>query len=136
MQNVLSQLVRRCAVGACIVVILSSLTVGCGTKKQKAATSAELITTLKEHKDADMRAWAARELGHMPGQEAAAGVQALTDALQDPQDNVRMAAAYGLADLGAAAAAAVPALSKTLEDRSAQVRTAATYALKQIQPKK
>ena len=107
-----------------------------GCSRREELTSGDLIKTLKEDKNPDMRAWAARELGRLPGKDAPATVSALTQALQDSHDDVRMAAAYGLADVGAEAASAVPALTKANQDRAAQVRTAAAYALKQIQRKK
>jgi HEAT repeat protein len=112
--------------------LLASVT-GCGAKQE--FTTADMIRTLKEHKDPDMRGWAARELGRLPGGDAA-GVQPLTEALRDPDKNVRMAAAYALADLGPAAAPAVPALHKARQDEAVLVRDAAAYALKQIQRKK
>jgi HEAT repeat protein len=83
-----------------------------------------------------MRGWAARELGRMPGKDAPAHVTGLVQALQDSHEDVRMAAAYGLADLGPEAISAAPALTKASQDSAAKVRKAATYALKEIQRKK
>jgi HEAT repeat protein len=116
--------------GILIGVVLLS---GCSRRDE--VTAADLAKTLFEHKDPDMRGWAARELGRTP-KDAAASVKALTQALQDPHDDVRMAAAYGIADLGTGASAAVPALKKAEKDRAAAVRQAAIYALKEIQRKK
>src|SRR5262245_27463139 len=83
--------------------------VGCG-RKQEEYSAAHLLKTLKEHADPDMRAWAARDLGRFPDKDAAT-VTALTEALKDPSDGVRLAAAYALADVGAMAAPALPALN-------------------------
>jgi HEAT repeat protein len=118
-----------------VFLALAAVVLMAGCNRQEGAAPADLVKTLTEHKDPDMRAWAARELGRTP-KDAAVGVKALTDALQDPHDDVRMAAAYGLADLGAEAAAAVPALKKANQDRSVRVRDAVAYALKEIQRKK
>lgn len=115
------------------LVILAAFA-GCSRKQE--ITSEGLLKTLKEDKNPDMRGWAARELGHMPGKDAPAHVNGLTQALQDPHEDVRMAAAYGLADLGTESVSAVPALTKANQDSSARVRTAASYALKEIQRKK
>jgi HEAT repeat protein len=107
---------------------------GCSRKVE--ITSEGLLKTLKEDQNPDMRGWAARELGRMPGKDAPAHVNGLTQALQDPHEDVRMAAAYGLADLGPESTSAAPALTKANQDSSARVRTAAAYALKEIQRKK
>ena len=110
------------------------LTAGC--QRQEQYTQQDLVKTLKEHGDPDMRGWAAQALGRVAREEAAASVPPLTEALKDPHENVRMAAAYALADLGKQAASAVPALKKLDQDRAVSVRQAAAYAVKQIQRQK
>ena len=110
---------------------LALLGVGCG-KERKHYTVPELIQTLKDS-DPDMRYWAARELGKTSGPDAKAAVEALAEALRDPDETVRMGAAYGLADLGPEAKSAVPALKQASKDTSKQVRDAAAHAMKKVQ---
>ena len=116
-----------------VCLLLPVLVLAAGCSRPQEYTAADLIRTLKEHNDADMCGWAARELGRVPRQDAPACVKPLTEALQDPHDDVRMAAAYALADLGKDAAPAVPALKKLSQDGAPQVRQAVAYAVKEIQ---
>lgn len=127
---------RRLALRVSLALLATIVGLGAGCGRREESSPADLIKTLKDHKEPDMRAWAARELGRVSGKDAAGSVAALVESLQDTHADVRMAAAYGLADLGTAASAARPALQKASHDAAAQVRTAAAYALKQISPKK
>jgi HEAT repeat protein len=114
--------------------VLVCAAVGCGKEKKKEYAVPDLIATLKDD-NPDMRYWAARELGKRPGPDVPRAVAALAGALADPNETVRMGAAYGLGDIGPAAKSAVPALQKAAKDPSNQVREGVAYALKKIQAK-
>jgi HEAT repeat protein/lysophospholipase L1-like esterase len=81
--------------------------------------------------------------GVRPGPHGGAGVapaagggdwQGLVEALRDPSESRRTAAAHGLATLGEAAAPAVPALIAALDDPQRTVRAAAEWALGDVGP--
>ena len=61
-------------------------------------------------------------------------IEALIDALKDPDEEVRMFAAYALWRTGPDARDAVPALIDALKDGDGEVRNAAVHALGQIGP--
>ena len=62
------------------------------------------------------------------------GVAVLTDALKDPDEEVRCIASKLLGDVGPAARSAAPALVEVLKDKSPAVRLAAGDALGKIDP--
>jgi HEAT repeat protein len=120
----------------CLVILVVTVS-GCGKKKknEEEYSTSSLIEKLKDQQP-DMRYWAARELGKTTDPAAKpAAVTALVEALGDPEETVRMGAAYGLGDLGPDAKSAVPALQKARNDPSKQVRDGVVYALKQISGK-
>jgi HEAT repeat protein len=116
-----------------VVLVAVVVGFGCGSKmeKSKEYTTQELITTLKDP-DPNMRYWAARELGKSPGTDASVAVQALTEALADPDTTVRSGAAYALGDIGPQAKSALPALNKARQGSSNDVRDGVEYAIKAI----
>jgi HEAT repeat protein len=103
---------------------------GCGRTK----STDELITDLKspqtQPKD---RIIAVRLLPQRKG-EAARVVPALTEALQDKDDDIRSSAAIGLGYFGDQAKDAVPALQAAQSDPDVRVREAAGAALSRIDP--
>jgi hypothetical protein len=68
------------------------------------------------------------------GEDAAASAEAIAGALNDPNVDVRLAAAWALSQVGPKGAAAVPALAKALQDSSPRVRLLAAIALKGMGP--
>jgi HEAT repeat protein/lysophospholipase L1-like esterase len=82
------------------------------------------------------RAWVAPSLVLAPSRERGGGHDPgpLLEALKDPSEERRAAAARGLATLGEAAAPAVSALATALEDSSHLVRAAAAWALGDVGP--
>jgi D-arabinan exo alpha-(1,3)/(1,5)-arabinofuranosidase (non-reducing end) len=69
------------------------------------------------------------------GSDAGPGVSAVTEALHDPDAQVRSAAAWSLSQIGPVGAAAVPELAKALSDSSPRVRDLAAVALQSMGPK-
>jgi HEAT repeat protein len=114
--------------------ILVCAVLGCGKGKQTDFSPADLIAKLKDN-NPKMRYWAARELGKQPGPDVPSAVASLTEALADPDEVVRMGAAYALGDIGPPAKSALPALQKAARDPSNQVRDGVTYAVKRIRAK-
>jgi HEAT repeat protein len=102
---------------------------GCGKK-----STDELVADLKSPQERD-RLVAARLL---PGRkaDAARAVPALTEALKDKGDDIRLSAAIGLGTFGDQAKDAIPALQVAQHDSDARVREAARIALSRIDPAK
>jgi HEAT repeat protein len=90
-----------------ILASLVVLAVGCGKKEYSVPS---LLGSLKD-KDPKMRYYAAK----------------------DEDKNVRMGAAYALAEIGPDAKTAIPALGEAAKDKEEVVRKAADYALKRLQ---
>ena len=72
-----------------------------------------------------------RALGNF-GSDGAPATSSLIEALSDPEEEVRIAAAWSLSQLGTAGSGAVPALAKALADTSPWVRDLAALALKEM----
>jgi hypothetical protein len=66
------------------------------------------------------------------GEDAAPAVSEVAVALNDPNSQVRSAAAWALSQIGPKGAAAVPALAKALSDSSPRVQGLAAIALKEM----
>jgi HEAT repeat protein len=114
---------RRYLVAVCLLAA-----VGCGSKK----STAELIADLKSPDEKD-RLVAVRLLADRKG-DADTVVPALTEALADKENDIRLSAAIGLGYFGDKAKAAVPALQAALRDRDPRVREAAGHAIARISP--
>jgi HEAT repeat protein len=69
------------------------------------------------------------------GPDAAPAVNQIASALNDPDPDVRSAAAWALSQIGGPGAAAVPALEKSLADSNARVRSLSAVALQSFGPK-
>jgi HEAT repeat protein len=91
------------------------------------------LLKLLRHRDAPVRAQAARALGKV-GPEARKAVEALGEAVQDRNPAVRQAALEGLAGIGPDAAAVVEDVAGALQDPRKEVRRAAVEALGGIGP--
>ncbi|HEX4588934.1 MAG TPA: HEAT repeat domain-containing protein [Gemmataceae bacterium] len=102
---------------------------GCG-KREK--STAELIADLKGSSARDQLI-AVRLLPQRKG-DAAQVIPALTEALKDKDNDIRLSAAIGLGSFGEEAKEAVPALQAARQDKDARIREAATVALKRIDP--
>jgi HEAT repeat protein len=102
---------------------------GCSKKK----TTDELIADLKSPEERD-RIVAVRLLPERKG-DADRVVPALTEALKDKADDVRLSAAIGLGYFAEQARDAVPALQAAQQDHDARIREAARVALSRIDPK-
>jgi len=93
-----------------------------------------LIGTVRRQDDWQ---WAARDNSVLAlakiAPESEAVVEALMDALNDPNENVRYSAAAWLGNLGAVARKAVPALKETLKDKHGFVRRHASEAIQKIE---
>ncbi len=101
---------------------------GCSSSK----STGELISDLKTGQERD-RLVAVRLLPERK-QDAAVVVPALTQALKDPDSDIRRSAALGLGSFGEQAREAVPALQAAQRDNDARVREAASVALSRIDP--
>jgi hypothetical protein len=66
------------------------------------------------------------------GEDAAPAVSEVAEALNDPNSQVRSAAAWALSQIGPKGAAAVPVLAKALSDSSPRVQGLAAIALKEM----
>jgi len=117
-----------------VVGCVPALLTGCSNPRKIDYSVASLRETLRNHKDPNMRYWAAQSLGKF-GEKAGEAVPDLIDALRDEDKMVRMGAGYALGELGAAAGDAVPALQEASKDPEQEVRDAAASALKQIRQK-
>jgi D-arabinan exo alpha-(1,3)/(1,5)-arabinofuranosidase (non-reducing end) len=69
------------------------------------------------------------------GAEGASATDVLVNALSDPDENVRVAAAWSLTQIGPSAATAVPTLAKALSDSNFLVRDLSAQALEATGPK-
>jgi HEAT repeat protein len=78
---------------------------------------------------------AARTLGNLPPEKAAAATPGLSGLLFHPDLDVRLAAAKALEQMGPYAREAVPALARAILDGDAEARMAVMYALVSIGPK-
>jgi HEAT repeat protein len=67
------------------------------------------------------------------GPEAETAVDALAEALKDPDPSVRGWAAQALGQIGPKATAAVPALTEALKDKDPYIREMAAEALRKIE---
>jgi hypothetical protein len=90
-----------------------------------------LLAALQDS-DADVRAWAAQDLGDM-GAAAGPAVPRLRAMLHRPDAESRGSACRALGQIGAAAHAALPDLRRALADSSPAVRQAALAAIVSIQ---
>ena len=116
-------------VRTCFVLLVCLLACGgCGKTK----STDELIADLKSSEERD-RLIAVRLLAQRTG-EAERIVPALTEALKDKADDVRLSAAIGLGYFGEQARDAVPALQAAQQDHDARIREAAGVALSRIDP--
>lgn len=111
-----------------LILSLCLLACGCGKKK----STAELIADLNGPQEKD-RLIAVRLLPQHKA-DAAQVVPALTEALKQKGDDMRLSAAIGLGSFGDQARDAVPALQAALRDRDARIREAAAVALSRIDP--
>lgn len=84
------------------------------------------------HLDADIRGYAASDLGDV-GSNAAPAVPRLIELLGDPDEGVRNNVCIGLKGIGPAAKAALPALRQVLADPSDDVRRFARLAIASIE---
>ena len=80
------------------------------------------------------RAGLIRALGAF-GEDGGSAVQAVAEALTDPDANIRSAAAWALSQMGVAGAATIPALEKALGDENPRVRSLSAVALRSMGPK-
>jgi HEAT repeat protein len=103
----------------------------CGGCSKKKSTD-QLIEDLKSPQDKD-RLIAVRLLPQRKG-DATKIVPAMTEALKDKENDVRLSAAIGLGYFGEQAKDAIPALQTAQRDRDARVRDAAGIALSRIDP--
>jgi HEAT repeat protein len=111
-----------------VVLLVCLLACGCARKK----TTEELIADLKSSEERD-RIIAVRLLPQRK-EDAARVVPAMTEALKDKGNDIRLSAAIGLGYFGEQAREAIPALQAALRDRDARVRRAAGTALSRIDP--
>jgi HEAT repeat protein len=93
-----------------------------------------LVELLKSEEEADRRAQILQILGGI-GPQAEPAAVAAGEALDDPDRNVAITAAYCLGKIGPPAKAAVPALRKLLDSEDKIVRLTGTWALLQIGPR-
>jgi Holliday junction resolvasome RuvABC DNA-binding subunit len=115
-------------VRTCFVVLLGLVAcAGCGKK-----STDQLIADLKSPQDKD-RLIAVRLLPDRKG-DAAKVVPAMTEALKDKENDVRLSAAIGLGYFGEQARDAIPALQAAQQDHDARVREAARVAISRIDP--
>jgi HEAT repeat protein len=110
-----------------LVLLASLFASALATAEDRSSEVSGLLITLKSEKPAE-RAAAARILGEI-GPQAKDAVGPLTEAVADPERDVRINAATALGHIGKAAAPAVPALVTALSDKEWQVRRAAATAL-------
>jgi len=85
------------------------------------------------HAASSDRAEIVRSIGSFRG-DALSAVGDLSEALIDPEQDVRAAAAWALSQVGPPAASAVPALAAALTDPNPRVRCLAAIALREIGP--
>jgi HEAT repeat protein len=116
-------------VRTCLALSLCLLACG-GCGKQKSTD--ELVKDLKSSEERD-RIIAVRLLPQRKG-EAEKVVPALTGALKDQAEDVRLSAAIGLGYFGDQARDAIPALQAAEKDHDGRVREAAGVALSRIDP--
>jgi hypothetical protein len=91
------------------------------------------LAGLKRAPENERAAWI-RALGNF-GASGTLAVSALSGALADQSEEVRIAAAWSLSQIGQSAAGVVPVLGKALSDANPWVRDLAALALKDIGPK-
>jgi HEAT repeat protein len=101
---------------------------GCSSKK----STDQLIADLKSPDEKD-RIVAVRLLADRKN-EADKVVPALTEALQDKENDIRLSAAIGLGYFGDKARESLPPLQAALRDRDPRVREAASIAIARISP--
>ncbi|MCA8987218.1 MAG: HEAT repeat domain-containing protein [Planctomycetaceae bacterium] len=87
------------------------------------------LTKLLQHPDPEVRWLTAHSLGSVQGKLKPYAVEALRDALRDPQEQVRCAAALSLGGLGNHSPAVLAELNFMSTHGTAQTRDAATIAL-------
>ncbi len=112
------------------LILLSMLLLPAPARGQTADEIDRLIAQLGSE-DAKAVNRAADALGAI-GPKAASAVPALTEALSDEHEAVRMGAAAALGRIGPKAAPAVPALTEALSDEDEWVRGSASLALDEI----
>jgi HEAT repeat protein len=113
----------------CFVLLLCGLaSTGCGGKK----STDELIKDLQSSEERD-RLIAVRLLAERKG-DATKAIPALTEALKDKSEDVRLSAAIGLGYFGEQARVAIPALQAAQRDKDGRIRDAAGVALSRIDP--
>jgi len=101
----------------------------------KAADAAsQLARVLRQDVDANVRACSAVALAKIHSSDDES-IGALTQALDDRDNNVRIKAAYALADFGRAAKNATPELERTKKRATGALKGASAYALKKIEEK-
>jgi len=101
----------------------------------KAADAApDLARVLRQDTNANVRACSAVALAKIRSNDDES-IGALTQALDDRDNNVRIKAAYALADFGGSAKNAAPALERTKKRATGALKGASAYALKKIEGK-
>jgi HEAT repeat protein len=99
-----------------------------------ADAAADLARVLRQDTNANVRAFSAVALAKIhSGDDESIG--ALTQALDDRDNNVRIKAAYALGDFGQSAKNAAPALERTRKSATGALKGASAYALKKIEGK-
>jgi HEAT repeat protein len=114
----------------CLGVVLAALAASPAPAEDRSADVRGLQISLKSEKAAE-RAASARILGEI-GPAAKEAAPALTDALKDPERDVRKNAAQALGYIGPGARSAGPGLIAALLDQDWQVRKAAAFALGRV----
>jgi HEAT repeat protein len=102
-----------------------------GPKAMEAAPA--LARTLRQDANANVRGCSARALAKI--HSADKSLSALMQALQDRDNNVRIKAAYALAEFGPSAKTSIPALDQAMKNADGNLRGAIAYALRTIQGK-
>ena len=107
------------------IALLTALAAGCGDAS---------VSDLQQG-EVGVRRQAARSLAEADTAPAGAeSIPALSQALRDPDPEVRRLSAYALSRSGSQAAAALPPLESLLQDPDESVRLAAAYAITAIAP--